>query len=82
MKAKDFLNMPPLTINNITLTLDPKTLKAYKELEKEYILEVDTENITAQSAASVNMKLAQLANGAVYSESGEVVHIHLSLIHI
>ena len=76
MKAKDFLTMPPLTINNISLTLDPKTLKAYKELEKEYILEVDTENITAQSAASVNMKLAQLANGAVYSESGEVVHIH------
>ena len=76
MKAKDFLNMPPLTINNITLSLDPKTLKQYKELEKEYILEVDTENITAQSAASVNMKLAQLANGAVYSESGEVVHIH------
>lgn len=76
MKAKDFLNMPPLTINNISLTLDPKTLKQYKELEKEYILEVDTENITAQSAASVNMKLAQLANGAVYSESGEVVHIH------
>lgn len=76
MKAKDFLNMPPLTINNITLSLDPKALKQYKELEKEYILEVDTENITAQSAASVNMKLAQLANGAVYSESGEVVHIH------
>lgn len=76
MKAKDFLNMPPLTINNISLTLDHKTLKQYKELEKEYILEVDTENITAQSAASVNMKLAQLANGAVYSESGEVVHIH------
>ena len=76
MKAKDYLTMPPLTINNISLTLDPKTLKAYKELEKEYILEVDTENITAQSAASVNMKLAQLANGAVYSESGEVVHIH------
>ena len=76
MKAKDYLTMPPLTINNISLSLDPKTLKAYKELEKEYILEVDTENITAQSAASVNMKLAQLANGAVYSESGEVVHIH------
>ena len=76
MKAKDYLTMPPLTNNNITLSLDPKTLKQYKELEKEYILKVDTENITAQSAASVNMKLAQLANGAVYSESGEAVHIH------
>lgn len=76
MKATDFLDMPELTINNINIALDPKVYKQYKELEKEYILEIDTENITAQSAASVNIKLAQLANGAVYTESGEVLPVH------
>lgn len=76
MKASDYLNMPDLTVNNININFDKLTQKRYKELEKEFILQIDTDFITAKSAVSVNTKLAQLANGAVYSESGDVVEIH------
>lgn len=76
MVAEDYLNMPDKIINNITVKLDKKSARMYKELEKEYILEIDEDVITAASAAVVNGKLSQLANGAVYNNEGDVIEIH------
>ena len=36
----------------------------------------DEDEITAANAAALSGKLCQMANGAVYSDNGETVHIH------
>nr|DAN69542.1 MAG TPA: Chromatin remodeling complex ATPase [Caudoviricetes sp.] len=77
MKAKDYLRMPDLIINEVNVELDPQERKTYDILRKEMIVQVsDTEEIDAVNAASLTGKLLQMANGAVYDEDKRVVKIH------
>lgn len=76
LKAKDSIKMPERVDNFIKLKMDSRTKALYEEMEREYILTLEEENITAGSAAVVCGKLLQMANGAVYGEEGNVVHIH------
>lgn len=81
MKAEDYLDLPECIIDDIPVVLDSKALKAYQQMEKEAILEISSEEtITAGTAAVVTGKLLQLCNGAVYTESREVIEIHDSKI--
>lgn len=76
MKARDYLDMEePLYINR-RAKLDLKEYKMYKTMERDAVLQFENEDITALNAAAVNNKLLQLANGAVYTEDREVIHIH------
>lgn len=76
LKAADHLKMPERVENYIRLRMDPKTKKTYDIMERDYLLEIDEETITAASAGVVCNKLLQMANGAVYSNDKTVVHIH------
>ena len=76
MKAEDYLTLPEMIYDTVPVVLDPKAEKTYREMEKEMVLQVDEENITALSAAALSIKLLQLANGAVYDEDGTVHHVH------
>lgn len=76
MKAEDYLQMPELTVNDIPVRLSSEEMKAYRDLEKENLLELDGQEITALNAASVYNKLLQMANGAVYDNEGEPVELH------
>lgn len=76
MKAEDYLTLPDMIYDTVPVVLDPKAEKTYREMEKEMVLQVDEENITALSAAALSIKLLQLANGAVYGEDGTVHHVH------
>lgn len=76
MKAKDYLNMPELIINDIDIRLDQKTMTEYKRLEREKVLELDGNMITAVTAAAVCNKLLQLADGCMYDNDGQVIHLH------
>ena len=77
LKASDVsLPMPERVDNFIELEMDKKSRKLYDELEREYILTLDEDNITAGSAAVVVNKLLQMANGAVYSNDKNVIQIH------
>lgn len=76
MKAEDYLQMPDLTVNDIPVTLSPSEKRQYDNLEKEKLLELDGQEITALSAAATWGKLLQLANGAVYGDEGEPVILH------
>lgn len=76
LKAKDHLELPERVDNYIKLRM-PKNVKAmYDQMEKEYLLEIEEDEVTATSAAVVINKLLQMANGAVYDEDRKVVHIH------
>ena len=76
MNAEDYLQLPDVTINDISVVLDAKAEKAYKQLEREMLLEVDENTIDAGTAAVLSNKLLQLCNGAVYDSDRNVVEIH------
>lgn len=76
MKSEDYLELPDYIESTVPVALDAKAKRAYDKLEKEMLLEVDTQLVTAQSAAVLNGKLLQLCSGAVYDSTGEVVNIH------
>ncbi|MGL6202073.1 MAG: SNF2-related protein [Lachnospiraceae bacterium] len=76
MKAADYLELPEKIMNDIYITLDPKVMKKYRQLEREQILQLDGDTITALQAASVYNKLLQLANGSVYDDEKSVISLH------
>lgn len=76
MKAEDYLELPPYIENKIPVMLDNRAKKAYDKLEREMLLQVDAETITAGTAATLNGKLLQLCGGAVYSVDNKVVPVH------
>lgn len=71
MKAEDYLQLPDLVFDVVPVVLDPKAQKAYNEMEREMLLQIDEEIIDAGSAAALSNKLLQLCNGAVYTGEGD-----------
>ena len=76
MKAEDYLTLPDKVESTIEVSLDEKGLKAYKEMEKESLIELEGEEIAALDAAAVMSKLLQMANGFIYDEAHNPRHIH------
>lgn len=76
MKAEDYLRLPGQVVNDIKVRLSPQEMQKYRELEREKLMELDGEEITALAAAAVWGKLLQLANGAAYSEGGKAAVLH------
>ncbi|MDU1314483.1 MAG: DEAD/DEAH box helicase [Clostridium septicum] len=76
MKANDYLDLPERIDNIVEINLPKKSLETYKQLEKDLVIEIEEEDITAANAAVLTNKLLQMANGAIYSESKEVINIH------
>lgn len=76
MKAKDYLKMPELIINNIEVEMSCKEMKLYNKLKSDMVLDIDGEELNASNAASLSNKLLQMANGAVYDDNKAVVEIH------
>lgn len=78
MKAEDYLQLPDVSYHQIPVVLDAKAEKAYRDLEREMVLEIpeDEEEISVTSAAALSNKLLQLANGAIYNEMHDVREIH------
>ena len=66
MKSEDYLKLPDAVYSTQLVKLDEKSRKAYSEMEKEELLNLDETTIEATSAASLMNKLLQLSNGAVY----------------
>lgn len=78
MKSEDYLQLPDITYNQIPVILDPKSSKAYYDLERKMVLALPEaeEEISVTSAAALSNKLLQLANGALYDEDHNVHEIH------
>jgi SNF2 family DNA or RNA helicase len=76
MKASDYLTLPDLITEDIPVVLDDAAQRSYDRMERDAVLHVDEETITAANAAALSGKLLQLCNGAVYDEEREVVHVH------
>lgn len=74
MKAKDFLNLPPRTDNIVTIKLSD--MRAYKQFEKDLVLELEDQEVTASNSAVLANKLLQMSNGAIYDDEKNVITIH------
>lgn len=73
LSAKDYLSLPERIDNVRYVQLDPKARRAYEEMERQRILELPEGILDAGSAAVLSGKLLQLANGAVYHSTEQVV---------
>jgi len=76
LKAEDHLKMPERIDNFIKLKMPRNVRAIYEEMERNYLVSIDEETITATSAGVVANKLLQMANGAAYDENRKVIHIH------
>jgi len=76
MKAADHLRMPQLISSEYTVRLSEEERERYDALKDDLVLSLPDGEITAANAASLTGKLSQMANGAVYSDDGSVMHIH------
>lgn len=76
MKSTDHLQMPELVNSEYAVQLSDSELGRYKEMKQELVLQLPEGEITAANAASLSGKLSQMANGAIYDDGGDVVHIH------
>lgn len=76
MKNTDYLKMPDLVMNEVSVRLSEPEWQHYQTLKDELVLSLNGKNIDAANAAALSGKLLQLANGAVYGDEGVVTQIH------
>ena len=80
MKSVDHLKMPECVMNTVSVHMVEKEKKQYEILKEQLFLQVINKDgcheVDAKNASVLCGKLSQLANGAVYGEHSEVVHIH------
>ncbi|MCQ2443666.1 MAG: DEAD/DEAH box helicase [Oscillospiraceae bacterium] len=76
MKSTDHLKMPELVSSRYEVKLSEAEAQRYEDLKQELILQLPEGEVTAANAASLTGKLAQLANGAIYSDDGDTVEFH------
>ena len=76
MKSTDHLKMPELVSTEYEVQLSDSERSRYEDLKQELILQLPDGEVTAANAASLTGKLSQLANGAIYADTGEVIEFH------
>lgn len=76
MQAEDYLDLPELVHQTVSVQLPPAATKAYKQMEDLFYVELEKEGITAVSSSAVGIKCRQIANGAVYNDAHEVSVVH------
>ncbi len=76
MKATDYLEMPELVSTEYPVYLDQEEREMYESMKKDLILSCGENEVTVANAGALSGKLSQMANGAVYSDNGEVTRIH------
>jgi len=76
MKSTDHLKMPELVSTQYEVRLSEDEAERYADLKQELILQLPDGEVTAANAAALTQKLAQLANGAIYADTGDVIEFH------
>jgi len=72
------LDLPDLLYSSRDVPLTPQQMKYYTQLKKQMIAVAAGEEITAVNAAAMLNKLLQVSQGAVYTDTGEVVEFDVS----
>lgn len=86
MSKEDWLQLPPIIYNKVTVYMSEDEREVYEEFKKEKVLPIfqnsvvslgDMQSaIVADTAAVLSGKLLQMANGSVYDDKDGVFHLH------
>lgn len=76
MKAEEYLDMPERIDIDLPVVLNGEQMKQYKRFERDLVLSLKDETITAQSAVTLSGKLMQYASGAIYDEDHNTHYLH------
>lgn len=76
MKSTDHLRMPELISTEYEVRLSGEERTRYEALKSDLVLRLHGDEITAANAAALTGKLAQLSNGAIYSDDGRIIEFH------
>ncbi|MDR2647679.1 MAG: DEAD/DEAH box helicase [Oscillospiraceae bacterium] len=76
MQTCDHLDLPDRLDIIQTVTLPQSIMDTYRKFEKELLLPLDGEVVTAANAAVLAGKLLQFTGGKVYGDDGNVLHAH------
>jgi hypothetical protein len=77
MSADDYLDLPPMTVNEVGIDLPPDAMRVYRHMARE--LAVDLEEIfgggaihTAANSAVLTQKLTQISAGFIYPDDRDL----------
>ena len=76
MKSKDYLQLPPLTMNTVPVKMSPSEQTIYDELNAQLVVSTQGKQIDALNAASLSNKLCQMANACACYNQQQVVRMH------
>lgn len=76
MQAQDYLELPPLMTNAVPVAMGAQAEALYRELTREWYLELGGKWITAANAGVLTGKCLQIANGALYDENHAWAEVH------
>lgn len=76
MRTTDYLTLPEVTHQHIEVHLTPKQQKMIDTLKNDLVLDIGDDTIDAANAATLSLKLQQLAGGAIYNDNGDIIEVH------
>lgn len=77
MSAEEYIQMPALVFQSLTVSLPTTSRKLYDELEKDFLVQMESgEEVIALNAAAAGTKLRQIANGALYIDKSSWKGLH------
>lgn len=76
LRSSDYLDVADTEVNDIMVPLSRDTQKIYRQLEKDFLAEINRRDVTAANAAVLVNKLLQVCSGAIYAEDRSVQMIH------
>lgn len=68
LNVDDYLEMPDRIDTVIRVQLPPSRMVEYKQLEREFLIQINDNEIVAYNAATLAGKLLQFSNGATYTD--------------
>ncbi len=76
LRTRDWLDLPDTVIEDIDVTLPKELMTQYIEFERDLVMQLDTGEITAPTAAALVTKLLQFTSGQVYDGDRLVHDLH------
>lgn len=76
LRAEDWLDLEKPQEIPMEVQLAPEVMAKYREMEKDYFLEIDDAQIEAGTAAIKSTKLLQLCSGSIYDGETMPHHVH------
>ena len=74
LSSEDWLDIPDVHVEDVEVALpDPAS---YRQFERDLLIEIEGQTVTAANAAVLLGKLQQFTSGALYMEDKSTIHLH------